>query len=68
MPLGRYRILSPTLALIIEDGRQIAHTVPEGAIVWVLPGEPGAVVEIFWDDKKAAMASSDLASRAEKID
>ena len=58
----------PTLALILEDGRQIAPTVPEGAIGWVLPGEPDAVVEAFWGDKKGLLASVDFVSHAENID
>src|SRR5438876_802887 len=33
MPLGRYRLKTPTLALLEEDGRHVAHTVPGGAIV-----------------------------------
>ncbi len=37
MLLGRYRITHPTIALFDEDGRHVAHTVPEGAIIKVAP-------------------------------
>ena len=33
MPLGRYRINSPTIALFEQDGRHVADTVPAGALI-----------------------------------
>jgi hypothetical protein len=29
----RYRINSPTIAMFLEDGRHVAHMVPEGSII-----------------------------------
>ena len=34
-PLGRYRVSSPTLALLEEEGRHVARTVPAGAVIEV---------------------------------
>jgi len=31
----RYRITNPTLALFVEDGRHVAHTLPVGALITV---------------------------------
>jgi hypothetical protein len=33
MPLGRYQITDPTIALFEEDGRHVARMIPPGAIV-----------------------------------
>ena len=35
MPVGRYRFNSATLALLEEEGRHVARTVPAGAVVEV---------------------------------
>ena len=66
MPVGRYRIMNPTIAVIIEEGRHVAHMVPAGAIVTVdggaLDGE--RLVDVTWDGKKAMMFAQDLRARA----
>jgi hypothetical protein len=66
MPLGRYRITSPTIALFHEDGRHVAHTVPTGAFIHVdsaaFDGEK--LVDVTWDDRKVMMFTQDLRSRA----
>jgi hypothetical protein len=33
MPVGRYRIADPIIALFMEDGRHVAREVPEGAVI-----------------------------------
>ncbi len=66
MPLGRYRLKTPTLALLQDDGRQVARTVPAGAIVVVdgtLDGDK--LVEVQWDGQKLMMFVQDLQSRAD---
>jgi hypothetical protein len=63
---GRFRIIHHTIAVIIEQGRHVAHTVPADAIVTVhgavFDGE--RLVDVTWDGKKAMMFAQDLRYRA----
>ena len=67
MPIGRYRITNPTLALIHEDGRHVARTVPTGAFIAVdsaaFDGEK--LVNVTWDRKKVMLFTEDLRLRGE---
>ena len=67
MPIGRYRITNPTLALFQEDGHHVAHTVPTGAFVTVdsaaFDGEK--LVNVTWDGKTVMMFTQDLRLRSE---
>jgi hypothetical protein len=69
MPLGRYRINNPTIALFEHDGRHVADTVPAGAIVEVnhdsFDGEK--LMEVRWDGKPVLMFTQDLRKRAESV-
>ncbi len=67
MPLERYRIASPTLALFQEDGRHVARTVPAGAIITVDNGafDGNKLIDVTWEGKKVMMFTQDLRSRAE---
>jgi hypothetical protein len=66
MPIERYRIASSTLALFHEEGRQVAHPVPAGAIITI----DGAgfngdrLADVTWDGKKVMMFAQDLRDRA----
>ena len=67
MPVGRYRITNPTIAMILEDGRHVAHTVPSGAIISVPNGKPfdgEKLMEVVWDGKTVMMFAQDLRSRS----
>jgi len=66
MAVWRYRLQNPTLALLEEEGRHVAQTIPTGAVVaveGVFDGEN--LVEILWDGKKMMMFVQDLRSRAD---
>jgi hypothetical protein len=69
MPLGRYRINNPTIALFEQDGRHVADTVPAGAIVEInsdsFDGEK--LMEVRWDGKPVLMFTQDLRKRAESV-
>ena len=69
MQPGRYRILSPTLALVLTGARHVAHTVPAGAIVEndgpPLDGEK--LVEVVWEGKRVMMFIQDLRARSEPV-
>lgn len=69
MPTGFYRITNPTLALIMEDGQHVAHTVPTGTTVEVTDeafnGE--RLVNVIWGGRKVMMFAQDLRTRTEKL-
>jgi hypothetical protein len=66
MPLARYRLKTPTLALLEDDGRHVARTVPAGAIVAVDGKSDGdKLIEVQWDGQKLMMFVQDFRSRAE---
>jgi len=64
---GRYRIKNPTVALVEEDGRHVAHMVPAGSIITTdgaaFDGEK--LINVVWDGKTVMMFAQDLRSRAE---
>jgi hypothetical protein len=69
LPLGRYRINSPTIALFEQDGRHVADTVPAGALIEInsdtFDGEN--LLEVVWDGKSVLMFTQDLRKRAESV-
>ena len=69
MTTETYLIRSPTIALFLEDGRHVAHLVPEGAMIST-DGEPfsgNRLMEVTWADKVVMMFTQDLRTRGEKI-
>ena len=70
MTSERYLICSPTIALFLEDGRHVAHVVPEGAIISI-DGKTfngNKLIEVTWAEKVVMMFTQDLRSRGEKVD
>ncbi len=69
MPIGRYRINSPTMAIFETDGRPVAGAVPEGAIIEIeSPTFVGdRLIEMLWDGKRGRMYTQDLRQRAESV-
>lgn len=68
--LRRYRMSKPTIALVIEEGRHVARTIPEGDIVAIdatLP-DSSKLVEVTWNEKTVLMFSQDVKNRGEKLD
>ena len=51
----RYRILSSLLALVLKDGINIAHLVPEGTTVTANRRDSERFVNVEWDGNKAVM-------------
>jgi hypothetical protein len=70
MPLEKYRIDSPTIALFLEEGGHVAHMVPTGSTITIdgktLNGNK--LVEVTWADKVVMMFTQDLRTRGNKID
>jgi hypothetical protein len=64
-----YRISTPTVAIIPEEGKDVARMIPEGAIVYV--DDPSALaddslIRLYWDGTAVSMFAQDLRDRAER--
>ena len=67
MPVERYRIKEPTIAMSHDDGRGVALTVSIGSVVEVDNFDGDRLVNVKWDGKVVMMFTQDLRSRAERI-
>src|SRR5579864_137813 len=67
MPLVRYRITHPTIALFEEDGRHVANTIPAGVVVEIDSDSFNSdkLMEVVWEGKRVMMFAQDLRKRAE---
>lgn len=70
MPLERYRITKPTIALFEEDGRHVTSMIPEGAIIAIDSEtfDGNKLVNVLWDEKRVMMFTQDLRRRGELLD
>jgi hypothetical protein len=66
--VGKYRIVSPTIALFLEDGHHVARTVPAGSIVTIDNVAIDKLVEVTWDGMQVMMFAQDVRTRGEKIE
>jgi hypothetical protein len=67
----KFRINTPTIALFLEEGRQVAHTIPGGAEVIVSDEntiQENKLLEVQWAEKRVRMFAQDIRSRGEKIE
>ena len=65
----RFRIKTPTLAILETDGRRTTMYVPTGDIVTVVQGplDGMRLVDVEWNGTTAMMFTIDLRERAELI-
>jgi hypothetical protein len=66
--LSRYRITQPTMALFLEEGRQVARCVPSGAVISLDSVDGNKLVEVMWCEEKILMFAQDIRSRGERIE
>jgi hypothetical protein len=63
MPVGRYRITNPTIAIFHEGDRHVAHMVSAGSIITIdcvaFDGE--RLVDVKWEGKEVMMFAQDFA-------
>ena len=66
MPIKRYRITEPTIAISQDAGRGVAHTVAMGSIVELNNGplDGDKLVEVTWNGKVVMMFTQDLRDRS----
>jgi hypothetical protein len=62
MPIGRYRITQPTIALFHEEGRHVARTVPAGVVINVDSAafDGNKSVDVVWNGKQVMMFTQNL--------
>lgn len=70
MPLERYLLREPTIALFDEDGHNVARTVPAGTTVIVEDDTFGdkRIVGALWNGARVTMFAEDLRARAELME
>jgi len=66
----RYRLQTPTLAIINLDERNHPATVPSGAIVKVVNGplDGNQLVDVTWDGKTVTMFTTDIHERCVRME
>ena len=67
MPSETFRLNTPTIALFFEDGRQVARTVPQGAVVQVNTLEGDKLIEVEWEGRTILMFAQDIRTRGERV-
>ncbi len=65
----RYRLKTPTLAIINQDGQNRPITIPHGAVVKVIDGplDGNRLVDVKWDGKTVMMFTTDIRERGEQL-
>lgn len=66
----RYRLKTPTLAIMANDGDRIAVTIPIHGEVEVVDGPMNGdrVVDVLWEGKTVMMFTTDLRELGERLD
>ncbi len=65
----RYRLNTPTLAIINQGGQSRPITIPPGAVVKVIDGplDGNRLVDVKWDGKTVMMFTTDIRERCEQL-
>jgi hypothetical protein len=67
----RFRINAPTIALFLEEGREVARTIPGGAEITVSAEnvlQENKLIEVQWAEKRVRMFAQDIRARGEKVE
>jgi hypothetical protein len=69
MNASYYRMTSPTVALMEEDGRRVADLLPKGSIIEARSEAFSGteLVAVLWSEKVVLMFAQDLRARAEPV-
>ena len=65
----RFRMKIPTLAIMTQDGANIAVMIPKGAEVEVIDGplNGNRLVDVRWDGKTVMVFTNDIRDRGERV-
>jgi len=66
----RFRLNTPTLAIIQHDGQNYPTTIPNGAVVKVLAGplDGNRLVDVMWGGKAVMMFTTDIRERCVRLE
>ena len=66
----RYRIRTPTLAIMDHDGHKIPIMVPVGSEITVVDGplDGNRLLDVEWAGKTVMMFTTDIRERGEQLD
>ena len=66
---SRFRLKTPTLAIMSKNGQDVRVTIPAGAIVQVVivPEHQDCLVDVAWKDKTLMMSPADIHERGEQV-
>jgi len=66
----RYRLKSPTHAIVQHDGLNCPTTVPSGAVIRVVavPIDGNRLVDVIWDGKTVMMFKTDIQERCTRLE
>jgi len=66
--MKRYRIKSPTISVLRQEGKDFAVTIPAGAVLEVQARfSTDPMVEVRWDGRNYQMFVVDLLERSEEL-
>ena len=66
--MHKIKLNQPTIALFVEEGRQVAHTVPAGTILEAETTEGNGLVGVRWSEKTVMMFAQDIRARGEELE
>ena len=66
----RFRLKTPTLAIMAQDGTKIPVMIPKGGEVEVIDGplNGNRLVDVRWEDKIVMVFTNDIRDRGERVD
>ena len=66
----RYRLKTPTLAIMAHDGQRIPITIPQGSTIEVIDGplDGSRLLDVKWEGKTVMMFTMDIRERGERLD
>jgi hypothetical protein len=66
----RYRLKSPTLAIVVLDGHSVPITIPTGSVIQIKHGplDGERLVDVEWDNRTVSMFTIDLRDRGEELE
>jgi len=67
MQVQKYRMSRSTIALVWQEDRQVACTVPLGEIISVESISVDGLVEVRWNETTVMMFAQDIRARGEKV-
>ena len=70
MKRQRYRIKTPTLAVLVSNGARQTATVPVDAVVAACEELPdrNRLIDVLWNNEKYSMFARDLRERCEPVE